>query len=68
MAEVIPLRPFVNARAQAKAYGPNVAVAIVRRVRQELSEGGDGFGVARTLQRDRLQRGSDVPPTPPAAA
>lgn len=61
MAEIIPLRPFVNALQQARRLGPNASAAIVRRVREELQAGRDGFAVAGELQRAAMTLKTDTP-------
>ena len=55
MADIIPLRPFVNALQQARRLGPNASTAIVRRVREELHAGRDGFAVAGELHRAAMK-------------
>lgn len=65
MADIIPLRPYVNALQQARRLGPNASAAIVRRVRAELHAGRDGFAVAGELQREVMKRKpGDSSPTP----
>lgn len=59
VAEIIPLRPFVNALQQARRLGPNASAAIVRRVRKELHAGRDGFAVAGELQQAAMKRKTD---------
>lgn len=65
MAEIIPLRPYVNALKQARRLGPNASAAVIRRVREELRAGRDGFAVAGELQRAAMNPNTDKPwPTP----
>jgi len=61
MADIIPLRPYVNALQQARRLGPNARAAIVRRVREELHAGRDGFAVAGELQREAMKRKTNPP-------
>ena len=61
MAEIIPLRPYVNALKQAHRLGPNASAAVVRRVREELRAGRDGFAVAREMQRAVMNPNTDTP-------
>ena len=61
MADIIPLRPYVNALQQARRLGPNASAAIVRRVREELHAGRDGFAVAGELQQAAMKRKADKP-------
>ena len=64
MAEIIPLRPYVNALKQAHRLGPNASAAVIRRVREELRAGRDGFVVAREMQRAAMKRNTgDSSPT-----
>lgn len=67
MCEVFQLRAFQSAVSQAKKLGPNITMAVVRKVREEQRAGRSGNAVADDLRRARAS-GATFMPTGPEAA